>query len=298
MVDPNCAKVFGYNAYVVVNVLFIAFTTTVIATGLSGIFRDGHVSSDNGGLHAYMKPLFFVGCVTVGNLKTYIVVRNADRVRALFGVADQSFLLGGRRQPIHPKLVSSGRRFNRLIFPWYFLTFFITALLWITIPIVVNNCGQHPADGAWIRKNVINFWYPVTADTYDRFYYVFYAAEGLMVVYSTYVLVAFDLFLIAILQLMAAQYEIMSAAYERLDFKNGNKHGECPHAYGGFPLSVFRSTNISVFRPPRMYGNRLYFRLAITRILLSSAILSANHYIGPCNRHESHESTRRHQARR
>lgn len=229
LVDPSRAKVFGYNVYVVVNALFVAFTAAVTATGLSGILRRGHVSSDNAGLHAYMKPLFFVGCATVGNLKTFIVVRNAGRVRALFGVAHRSFLLTtGRRRPTHPKLVASGRRFDRIIFPWYLLTFVITALLWIAIPVAVNNYGQHAADGAWIRKNVINFWYPVTAGTYDRFYYAFYAAEGLMVVYSTYVLVVFDLFLIAILQLIATQYEIMSIAYERLDFKNGNKHGECP----------------------------------------------------------------------
>lgn len=226
MVDPSCAKVLGYNVYVMVNVLFVAFTATTTATGLSGILRDGHVSSDNAGLHAYMKPLFFVGCAIVGNLKTFIVVRNADRVHALFDVAHRSFLSSERCRTTHPKLASSGRRFDGVTFPWYFFTFFTTALLWITIPVVVNNYGQHPADQAWVRKNVINFWYPVTADTYDRFYYGFYAAEALMVVYSTYVLVTFDLFLIAMLQLMATQYEIMTAAYERLDFKNGNEHGE------------------------------------------------------------------------
>lgn len=222
MVDPTCAKVFGYNVYVVANALLVAFTATVTVVGLSGIFRDGHVSSDDAGLDAYMKPLFFVGCATVGNLKTFIVVRNADRVRSLFGVADR---------PVHPKLVSSGRWFDRVTFPWYLLTFIVTALLWITIPATVG--------GGRVRKSVINFWYPVAAGTYDRFYYVFYAAEGLMVVHSTYVLVAFDLFLIAMLQLTATQYEIVSAAYERLDLRNGNERGECPWA-------VVRSTAVSV----------------------------------------------------
>jgi len=47
-----------------------------------------------------------------------------------------------------------------------------------------------------------------------------------MVWYSAYGLVVFDLFIVALLQLLATHYEIISSAYENFKYKAENVNGE------------------------------------------------------------------------
>jgi len=108
----------------------------------------------------------------------------------------------------------------------------MTGFLWITIPIISNILINDVInDESQINKsvekiNVLNLWYPITSKTYNSFYNVFYIMECVMVMYSAYGLVTFDLFLIAILQLISTQYEIISAAFENLKFEYKNNDGE------------------------------------------------------------------------
>lgn len=67
-------------------------------------------------------------------------------------------------------------------------------------------------------------WYPITSKTYNTFYYELYGMEVLTVMYSVYGLVVFDLFLIAILEVLLTHYEIILASYE--NFYSRNEDGE------------------------------------------------------------------------
>jgi hypothetical protein len=185
-----------------------------------------------------MPSLFFVACITVGNLKIIAIVRHADELWSLFDVADVSFLSSSQCRAQDRKLVDCGSRYRK-IFPWYSFLFLMTGFSWITMPIIVN---RHYAAAEHVPKfNVVNLRYPVSAETYNAFYGALYVMESVMCGYGAIGLVVFDLFLIAILQVVSIQYEIISSAFEKLRF--GADDGT-----NGEPMP-FRTETIASLRP-------------------------------------------------
>lgn len=227
MVDPNGSKIFGYNAHSFVHVLMVAFTWSYTLVGLSGV-----IYRPDGAPLAYsfkdMQTLFYLACITVGNLKMVTIVRNAGAIWDLF--SDVPAAAG--RAPAISRLAECRKRFAR-IFPWYVFMFANTAFAWIIMPVVLDR-GSRPAAGR--RTNVVNLRYPVAAETYDGYYAAFFAMECVVTSYSAMGLVLFDVFLIALLQLTSAQYEIVSSSYESV--ARVNENGE--FCLGADPTGAFK----------------------------------------------------------
>lgn len=230
MIDPNSKKIFGFNIYNVINITLVIFTSIMTVIGLSGYFyKADNITYEEYGFKD-LQMLFYLSCICLGNIKISITIYNADAIRKLFNVAHESFLSNKYCNQDKYKLNICGKKFAR-IFPWYFFLFFMTAFSWSIVPIVTivnyhvtneeTNCNENI-----YMTNIANLRYPITAKTYNTFYKSFYALEFMMVWYSAYGLVVFDLFIVALLQLLATHYEIISSAYENFKYKAENVNGE------------------------------------------------------------------------
>jgi len=228
MVDPNSKKIFGYNIYNVINITLVIFTSIMTVIGLSGfVYKTDNITSEENSF-TDIQMLFYLSCIGLGNLKIAITVYNADAIWKLFNVAHESFLTNKHCKQDKYKLNKRGKQFSR-IFSWYFLMFIMTAIAWSVVPIVVNNhaaSNETQNNENIYMTNIANLRYPITVKTYNTFYKGFYALEFIMVWYSAYGLVVFDLFIVALLQLLATHYEIISSAYENFKYKAENKDGE------------------------------------------------------------------------
>lgn len=91
IVDPNSPKIVGVNVYIVLHLLFIIFITIMAIIGLSGISYKSYEYLNND-LHQYMKTLFYLGCISVGNFKMITTIYNADIIWDLLDVVHASFL--------------------------------------------------------------------------------------------------------------------------------------------------------------------------------------------------------------
>lgn len=229
MVDPNSKKIFGFNICNVINITLVIFTSIMTVIGLSGfLYKFDNVTSEENSFKN-IQMFFYLSCIWLGNLKIATTVYNADAIWNLFNVAHESFLSNKycKQDKIY-KFHDSGKQFAR-IFPWYFLMFIMTALAWSIVPIVVNNqaaINETQNNENIYMTNIANLRYPITVKTYNTFYNGFYALEFIMVWYCAYGLVVFDLFIVALLQLLATHYEMISSAYENFINKAENENGE------------------------------------------------------------------------
>lgn len=228
LVDPNGPKMFGYNVYKLVNITLITVTTVITVVGLSGFVYTSNNSKDD--IFKIMQLLFYIACITVGNMKMIIIIYNAKQIWNLFNIAHESFLSSENCRKYYLNLKCCGKRFERT-FQWYIFIFFMTAFLWIVVPIIILNNHQIGHTKTQNNENtyminVVNLKYPITVNTYNTFYKFIYVMEVMIVLYSAYGLVAFDTFLIAILQLISTHYEIISLAYENLECNVKNQYSE------------------------------------------------------------------------
>ncbi|XP_022167528.1 uncharacterized protein LOC111031756 [Myzus persicae] len=228
MVDPNTKKIFGFNIYNVINITLVIFTSIMTLIGLSGfLYKVDSIAYEENSFQN-IQMLFYLSCISLGNLKIAITVYNADAIWKLLNVAHESFISNKYCKQDKYKLNISGKQFVR-IFPWYFFLFFMTAVSWSIVPIVVNNqveSKETQNNENIYMTNVANLRYPITVKTYNTYYKSFYALEFILVFYCAYGLVVFDLFIVALLQLLATHYEIISSAYENFKYKAENKNGK------------------------------------------------------------------------
>ncbi|XP_050059676.1 odorant receptor 67a-like [Aphis gossypii] len=225
MIDPNCKKIFGFNIYNVINMMIVVFTSIITVIGLSGFFYKPNDITYEKISFKDIQILFYLACIVVGNLKICITIYNAKTIWKLFKVAHDSFLSNNYWKQNKHKINKCGKKFAK-IFPWYLFIFLMTAFAWSIVPIVVNNhvaSKETQNDENIYMTNVVNMRYPITAKTYNKFYKGFYVLEFIVVWYSAYGLVVFDLLTLGLLQLLATHYEIIASAYENFKMtKNEN----------------------------------------------------------------------------
>ncbi|KAE9539565.1 hypothetical protein AGLY_004817 [Aphis glycines] len=229
MIDPNCKKIFGFNIYNVINMMIVVFTSIITVIGLSGFFYKPNDITYEKTSFKDIQILFYLACIVVGNLKICITIYNAKTIWKLFKVAHESFLSNNYWKQNKHKINKCGKKFAK-IFPWYLFIFLMTAFAWSIVPIVVNNhvaSKETQNDENIYMTNVVNMRYPITAKTYNKFYKGFYVLEFIVVWYSAYGLVVFDLLTLGLLQLLATHYEIIASAYENFKMTK-NENGEWP----------------------------------------------------------------------
>lgn len=92
--------------------------------------------------------------------------------------------------------------------------------LWITGPFIVHRENPDQSFDARVNvsrryENIININFPVTVQTYNEHYFVFYTMEvaiGACIVYGS---VVFDVFLMSFCWIVSAHYQSVTTAFEQ-----------------------------------------------------------------------------------
>lgn len=223
-VDPKSLKVLGFNIFQLIHIILIIISTTVVIVGLTGFFFNINNSIDNS-FDENMQLIFYITCLIVGNFKLIIIINYADKIWNLFYIINESFLRSNYCKKNFYKLINCGKSFRRLFF-WYLFVFYMTSILWATRPIIINNRNSSQdllTNNTLHLLKLSNLKYPITEEMYNRNYMKIYLMESIISVYSAYALVAFDLFLFAILRIISTQYELVTSAYKNLEHRAQNK---------------------------------------------------------------------------
>jgi len=222
MVNPKSPKMFGYNIYHVIHVFIVVLTTLVTVIGLTGLVYNNDKSLNNS--FQDMQMLFYIACITVGNIKIIIIICNADEIWKTFDVEHESFLSNKYCKKNFFKINNCRKQSIRTLSLYIFL-FYMAGILWIILPIIVNT-DEIVINKNIHKNNVVNLRYPIKVETYNIYYNWLYVIETILCGYCTFGLVVFDIFILAKLQLIATQYDILSSAYENIVFIDENEEGK------------------------------------------------------------------------
>lgn len=226
IVDPGSPKAFGINIFILINMLMIVVSTAVALTGFYGFtsVTNNPVHNIYTDVQVFSSLTFFM----IANLRIITIIKNADKMFNLLKILHRSFLSNKLCKNSFDKQVRCGTQFANIFYPLYLIAYFLATILWGIVPLVRNmNVDDDIQNIQNFRKNnVINIYYLVSGDTYNKYFSVFYVIEFIITAYCSYVLVIFDLFITLILQMITVQYEIVSTAYAKLEINADNDCGE------------------------------------------------------------------------
>lgn len=226
MVDPNTQKIFGFNVYHFVNIVFITFTTIMTILGLSGFFYKVQNNNYNTSEVDIIFIIFSTVCITIGNLKIIIIIFKARQLWNMMEITDKSFLSNTFYRRNYHKILKCGDLLSKF-FNLYFSFVLITLTSYAIVPIVLNARSIDATQNTeTIQKmNIINLRYPFTTEIYNTFFKIFYASECIILFYTGFGVFALDLFSMTLLMVISYQYKLLASAFEVLEYRMDNKDG-------------------------------------------------------------------------
>lgn len=75
-------------------------------------------------------------------------------------------------------------------------------------------------------ENVINRRYPITVNTYNQYYVLFYIIETIIAIKSLYLILMIDILLLSIGWAITVQYEVLAVAFKNLGHDVNFQKGE------------------------------------------------------------------------
>lgn len=211
------------------NISAIAFVTVSVLIGYYGVIvfpSDGLADNDS---IRIAQLVFCFTFIMFGNLKLFLIIRNAPTIWNILDVSQESFLSSEHCSRYRRKVIRCGNYFARSSFLIYVSVYSMASVFWVITPIIMNDyvISDETRRLANARKsNMINLRYPIAAETYNEYFVVFYLIESFITVFCTYGSAVYDIFVIAVLQHMAAQYDIIASAYENLKSIAESRDGE------------------------------------------------------------------------
>lgn len=88
----------------------------------------------------------------------------------------------------------------------------IIFILWAIYPLFTNTSKKLDENPNQFYKNILSLWYPVTVNTYNRYFYCFYVVEFGIIIYFAYSLLV-DNFVVYIGLVIVIQSKILTQAF-------------------------------------------------------------------------------------
>jgi len=217
--DPNTTEIFGYHFYRFTGILLTVCIQVCVLFGLLGFLMEMEDTIN------YIERFIFI-FVNSSNflsvVKICVFVYKAKDTWDLFDVTRIHFLKSEQcckfRNEILEKVRNKSIRLTNFIFGFATMTF----IIWIIYPLVVNFFLIKTDQNNHQRyQNIFNMRYPVSINTYNQYFFIFYAIEVIIGSFILYNSILIDTFLVSFCWVLIAQYEILSKAFENIELKDG-----------------------------------------------------------------------------
>ncbi|XP_025208666.1 uncharacterized protein LOC112604025 [Melanaphis sacchari] len=232
--DPKSTKIFGYNFYRVTGIIITVLTQSYILFGQTGFFMPTEDTIN----YIEKSMLIFVNSMNfLAAMKTCVFIYKANNIWDLFDVTRINFLKSEQCCKYRYKILEKVR--NKSIRLTNFIVVFaiISLTIWIIYPLVINffltTTGPNNHQG---YQSILYLRYPVTTNTYNQYYFVFYTTEAILAFGIIYYSILVDTVLVSLCWIFIAQYEILSEAFGNIKYDDKEKDGSIK-AYNDF-LSV------------------------------------------------------------
>lgn len=221
--NTNSTKVLNYNVY---RLGLVALTTIVLCVTVFGLL--GFVTK----MEDVVDDIVLLQIISaeihnfLSLFKLNMCLYHANKIWDVLSVTRIDFLTS-KQCSNHINILHRYR--NTSIKITYFLSFIyvLTTSVWLITPLLFNTfMGTPEAERIRRYDNIFNFRFPVTINTYNHYYFLFYFTEGIIILFIGYGIFIIDLLLISISYVLIAQYEIHAQAFNSIrqnlqDLQNG-----------------------------------------------------------------------------
>jgi len=171
--------------------------------------------------------IFIYSIIVISLLKISVLLYNADRIWELFDLTRLDFLTS-RRCRKNVGILHKYRDRSIPITNLYQNYSTAVFIIWMIVPLVLNTFVM-VEDPNQRYHNIFNMQYPVSANIYNRYYYLFYLMEIAMGIFVLNYSMIIDNFLISLCWAIIAQYEVITTAFESI----GNDDSELTNSKNG-----------------------------------------------------------------
>lgn len=216
LLDPKSPKIFNYNAYRFFHTIYlIGFSCVAVLTAMT-LFMDDNIDYSGLGVLFFM---YTCGVSSMINISVFLY--KADTIWSLFDVIRTDFLQSRACCKYVNNLYEyyeKSTKITNTLFRFFTAIYF----LWMFHPITLNMFRIRENSNQYY-ENIFNIKFPVSACTYNRYYFVFYLIE---IVFETFLFVnttIINIFLITFYLTIIAQYEVLAHAFEDLGHEDNRE---------------------------------------------------------------------------
>jgi len=219
MFDPKSAKFLNRNVYQILCIMFTAINWCILLFGFVGMFtnKDEKLSDID------LLILIFSHIAAYHSaLKISVFLYNANAVWDLFDVARLDFLKNKQcRKNIN--LLYECRDWIIKATNSSILIIIVICTQWMLVPLVINTFDD-TVNGR--KQNAIYFRYPVSIQTYNQYYFMFYIVELIFITYGTYALVIIDILIMSFCWVLIILYQILTKSFADVGYANKPQSGK------------------------------------------------------------------------
>jgi len=219
--DSNSKKIFGWNIYRLSFVSLTIITQCLIGFGNCGFFfklKDAISYID-------LFLIIFSGSFNYLILyKVIILILNRNNILDLLDVTCLKFLKS-KQCYNNIEILYKHRNRTLQLTQLYFNFCILVIIQWVLCPIIINSFIVDKNDNRRL-ENVINRRYPITVNTYNQYYVLFYIIETIIAIKSLYLILMIDILLLSIGWAITVQYEVLAVAFKNLGHDVNFQKGE------------------------------------------------------------------------
>lgn len=219
--DPNSKKIFGWNIYRLSFISLTIMTQCLIGFGNCGFFFKLEDTIN----YIDLFLIIFSGSFNYLILcKVIILIFNRNKILDLLDVTCLKFLKSKQCYNNIEILYKHRNRALKLT-QLYFNFCILVIIQWILCPIIINSFIADKNENRRL-ENVINRRYPITVNTYNQYYALFYIIETIIAIKSLYLILMIDILLLSIGWAITVQYEVLAVAFKNIGHDVNFQKGE------------------------------------------------------------------------
>lgn len=222
--DPTSSKVLNCNNHCLTIILFLIATQSImIYCGyvyiMNTVFENGSNAMDSLQL-AIANFYYFRGAITVlASAFNYQKLRDLFFTRVNFSSTT--------KYSEHEGLMYDYREKSVFVTNLFAKGFGIVLLLWISFPLIVNAFMiQSDSITDHRYENVLNIPFGVSISKYNRFFFVFFVLEVVILLFVAYIITIFSVIVITLSYDFVAQYDVCFRAFQNIGYEPKFSNGK------------------------------------------------------------------------
>lgn len=221
MFELNTKKIFGWNVYQFSYITLIVVTQCLIVFGNCGFLFEIDDTINNIDLFLIIFSILFNYLIVS---KVIILMFNKSKILQLLDVTDLKFLKSKQCRD-NIKIFYKYRNKILQLTKLYFNFTVLVITQWVFYPIIINSFILKKTENQRL-ENIINRRYPITVNTYNQYYVLYYVIEMILAVMSLYLVAITDILLLSIGWAIIAQYKILTISFKNIGHNVNLQNGE------------------------------------------------------------------------